>query len=139
MPLPFAPTLAHHGREALRFPPGFLDAASPNRWSYAFVWYDDADAPADLGAELTVYFRGLLGEVDGDKHRFDPAAITATVDAGAVKVHAFDAFNDASPIDLVGTARHASCAHGSIWVFGLAPAGSPIRPALDALAAQARC
>ncbi|MBA3459003.1 MAG: hypothetical protein H0T46_03510, partial [Deltaproteobacteria bacterium] len=62
-PLEFAPTLAHRGVEELRFPPGFLDEASPNRWSYAFVWRLEDPAVLDapkLAAELAAYLRGLL-------------------------------------------------------------------------------
>src|SRR5262245_48641243 len=78
-PLDFAPSLAHRGVEELRFPPGFLKAGAPNRWSYAFEWnlQDSADLDADtLGRELVEYFRGLLVNVDGDKKRFDPQLIT---------------------------------------------------------------
>jgi hypothetical protein len=145
-PLEFAPSLAHRGVEELRFPPGFLDEASPNRWSYAFVWrLDDAaalEAP-QVAAELVAYFRGLLVSVDGDKQRIDPSQITATAerkgDGFALTAHIIDTFTSATAVDLVGTARRTSCGTGSLWTFVLAPAASPVRAALDDLAAQAAC
>jgi hypothetical protein len=145
-PLDFAPALAHRGLEELRFAPGFLDESAANRWSYTFVWrLDDAamlDA-AQLGNELTVYFRGLLAAVDGDKHRLDPAKVAATArpdgDHFALTAHVIDTFRSAGPVDLVGTARRTTCGTGSLWTFVLAPSGSPVRPELDALAAEAHC
>jgi hypothetical protein len=146
-PLGFAPTLNHQGVEELRFPPGFLVAASPNRWSYAFEWKltDEADLDAAaLGAELVTYFRGLLVAVDADRHRFDPTAITARAtplgDGFAIEAHVFDAFGDAAAIDLVGTARRHMCApHRVVWRFVLAPSTAPIRTTLDDLAATRPC
>lgn len=146
-PLAFAPSVAHRGVEELRFPPGFLTAGSPNRWSYAFEWKvsdaADLDAPA-LAAELTAYFRGLLVAVDGDKHRFDPTAITATAepqgDAFVLGAHVFDAFGDGAAIDLVGWAKRTACSRDRVvWRFVLAPAASPIRAELDALARRPPC
>lgn len=146
-PLGFAPTLAHQGVEELRFPPGFSKPGSPNHWSYAFEWKLTDPAVLDaatLGAELETYFRGLLVAVDGDRHRFDPHEITArTVASGdgfSVSAHVFDAFGDAAPLDLVGTARRHACAPGRVvWRFVLAPAASPLRTTLDALAARNPC
>lgn len=146
-PLEFAPSLAHRGVEELRFPPGFLKADSPNRWSYAFEWdiTDEADLDAaTLAAELTAYFRGLLVAVDGDKKRFDPDAITASAekrgDAFVVRARVFDAFVDATAIELEGTAKRTACSEGRVvWRFVMAPAASPIRAELEALAAHAPC
>lgn len=138
-PLPFATSIRHTGVEELRFPPGFLDQTSPNHWSYAFLWKltDPAAATLDaaaLSTELTLYFRGLLGEVDGDRHRFDVAAITATATPSgprfALRAQIFDAFVDAAPIELTGTAERMPCG----WMFVLAPPLSPIRPELAVLA-----
>ena len=145
-PLEFAPSLGHTGVEELRFPPGFLDAGAPNQWSYAFAWrlHDPAamDAAA-LGDALAVYFRGLLGAVDGDKHRLEPTKITTTAvmqgDHFELTAHVFDTFHGAEPVDLVGTARRATCGGGALWTFVLAPPASPIRPQLDAVAATAAC
>jgi hypothetical protein len=145
-PLEFAPSLAHRGVEELRFPPGFLKD-SPNRWSYAFEWAitDEADLDAtQLAAELVTYFRGLLVAVDGDKRRFDPDKITAIAekrgDTFAVKAFIFDAFGAGNPVALEGTAKRTSCGpQRTVWRFVLAPAVSPIRAELDALAARAVC
>jgi|GEM_PF-2964404 len=145
-PLEFAPSLNHRGMEELRFSPGFLKAGSPNRWSYAFQW-DLTDAAeldaAALAAELTAYFRGLLVEVDGDRKRFDPSAIAVTAqevgDAFSVTAHLFDAFGDGTAIDLEGTAKRSVCGARVVWRFVMAPATSPIRKALDELAASAPC
>jgi hypothetical protein len=145
-PLEFAPTLGHRGVEELRFPPGFLDDGAPNQWSYAFVWRLDDPAMMDataLGDALATYFRGLLGAVDGDKHRLDPAQIAATAvahgDDFALTAHVIDTFHAASPVDLVGSARRVACGHGAVWTFVLAPKSSPVRAALDELAATAAC
>jgi hypothetical protein len=144
-PLEFAPSLAHRGVEELRFPPGFLDAGA-NHWSYAFAWrLDDAAAltAEQLGDELVTYFRGLLAAVDGDKHRLDPAQITATAavsgDGFELRAHVIDTFRDATPIDLVGAAHRMPCGDGALWTFVLAPQGSPLRDTLDELVALARC
>jgi len=145
-PLPFAKQLAHRGVEELRFPPGFMDAKSDARWSYAFAWRLDDPAKLDaaaLAGELTAYFRGLLTEVDGDKHRFAPdeIAVRATADGDrfTLTAHIFDAFGDAAPIDLAGDARRTPCGEGSLWTFVLAPANSARRAQLDTLGGQAAC
>lgn len=146
-PLEFAPTLDHRGIEELRFPPGFLKPDSPNRWSYTFEWQLTDEAALDataLGTEIATYFRGLLGSVDGDRHRFDPAEITARAapqgDSFAIDAHVFDAFGDGSVVDLVGTARRHACPdHRVVWRFVLAPQASPIRATLDELAAKSPC
>ena len=142
-PLDFAPDLPHRGLEELRFPPGFLTAGAANHWSYAFAWrLDDAAQlePNALASELVVYFRGLLAAVDGDKHRLDPAQIRVTAPPQLeLSAHLIDTFGDASPVDLVGTARRVACGGGALWTFVLAPASSPIRRQLDELAARAAC
>lgn len=146
-PLDFAPRLAHRGVEELRFPPDFLAAGAANRWSYTFVWRLDDPAPLDaahLANELTAYFQGLLIAVDGDRHRIhDPFAIRVSAapdrDRVALTAYLLDTFGDATPIEVVGHARRTACGDGALWVFVLAPATSPIRAELDALADQATC
>jgi hypothetical protein len=146
-PLEFSPSLNHRGMEELRFAPGFLKDGSPNRWSYAFAWdlTDEADLDAaTLAAELTTYFRGLLVEVDADRKRFDANAITSSAekrgDIFVVKAHIFDAFGDGKAIDLEGTAKRTACSRErTMWRFVMAPAASPIRKELDALALVAPC
>jgi len=142
-PLEFAPQLAHRGVEELRFAPGFLDDKAAARWSYAFAWRleDPAvlDAPA-LEAELTAYFRGILGAVDGDKHRLEPAQITVKVAPDlAITAHLIDTFHDAAPVEVTGKARRIACGGGAVWTFVLAPAESPVRSELDALVREVTC
>jgi hypothetical protein len=145
-PLDFAPTLAHRGFEEIRFAPGMFDPAAPGYWSYAFVWRTDDDAQLDeaaLGSELTAYFRGLIAAVD-DKHRIaarDEIVARAVRDGDRFKLtaHIFDAFKTAQPIDLVGWAERRVCKSGALWIFVLAPAGTGVRPQLDALGQSARC
>lgn len=145
-PLDFAPTLAHTGVEELRFPPGFFDPASPDYWSYAFVWRTADPAQLDAAAladELTRYFQGLIAAVDqqGKVTARDTIAATARADGArfALTAHVFDAFKTAQPLDLVGWAERRPCGSGALWVFVLAPAASTLRGQLDELAALARC
>lgn len=146
-PLDFAPTIAHQGAEDIRFPPGFFDPAAGDYWSYAFVWRTDDDARLDaaaLGAELTVYFRGLIAAVDEQQRIRARDEIVARAapdgpDRFALTAHVFDAFKTAAPLDLIGTAERRACRKGALWVFVLAPANTSIRPQLDELAGAARC
>ncbi len=89
-PLEFAPGVASHGVEEIRFAPDFFKPEAPTFWSYAFVWLLD-DAPAVDGSwlehALVVYFAGLADAVGGEKYHFDPAHYSAklapvTVPAG---------------------------------------------------------
>jgi hypothetical protein len=142
-PLEFAPQLAHRGVEELRFAPGFLDEHAAARWSYAFAWrLDDPaalDAPA-LEAELTAYFRGLLGAVDGDKHRLDPAQVIVKVAPDlTIAAHLIDTFHDASPVEVTGRAQRIACGGGAVWTFVLAPAASPVRGELEVLVHEVSC
>jgi len=145
-PLDFAPTLAHKGAEELRFAPGFFDPAAPGYWSYAFVWRTEDPAALDaaaVGAELTAYFRGLIAAVDEAHQIADPGAITVTASPAGARVtlaaHVFDAFKTKQALDLAGWADRTPCGGGALWRFVLAPATSALRPALEALAAQAAC
>jgi hypothetical protein len=148
-PLDFAPSLAHRGFEVIRFAPGFFDASAPGYWSYAFAWrLDDAAALDDkaLAAELSTYFGGLVAAVD-DKHKIadaDRARIAAEAHATtaselAITVRLFDAFGDARPITIVGTAARVACGTGALWVFQIAPERSELRGQLVELAHAATC
>lgn len=145
-PLDFAPSLAHRGVEELRFAPKFFDVGEPGYWSYAFTWRLEDAAALDattLAAELTAYFKGLVAAVD-EKNKItarDEIAVKVTVDGKRFKLaaHTFDPFKTFQPVDLVGWAEHMSCGSGSLWVFVLAPAASPLRGELDKLAADAKC
>ncbi len=149
-PLDFAPGISHRGVEELRFAPGMFDPAAPGYWSYAFVWRtEDAATLAApiLAAELTTYFRGLLGAVD-EKTKLiaNLDDIVATVSGEGegdkrltVGVHLIDAFKTGQPIDVTGWAQRTSCGAGSLWVFVMSPDKSGVRAELDTLAAQAAC
>src|SRR5579862_5939722 len=79
-PIDFAPSIPHRGHEDLRFPPGFLDAKSPEFFSYVFVWWLDDDRPIDSGtlsSDLDDYFDGLASAVDKETHKL-PAHRGAT-------------------------------------------------------------
>jgi len=145
-PLEFAPGLTHKGFEELRFAPGFFDPAAPGYWSYAFVWRTEDPAALDaaaVGAELTAYFHGLIEAVDEAKQIANKDAIVVrATPAGArmtLTAHVFDAFKTKLPLDLVGWAERRACGTGAVWRFVLAPAASTLRPALEALAAEAAC
>ena len=147
-PLAFAPTIQHTGIEVLRFPKGFFDPASPEYWSYAFIWRTTDAAVLDekqLAGELTLYFRGLIAAVDEKQRIEDRDAIVATVTKEGdeprftIKAHVFDAFKTAQPVDLVGWAERRACDRGALWVFVLAPEKTSIRTQLDELARAASC
>lgn len=144
-PLDFAPSLSHKGVEELRFAPGFFDPKAPGYWSYAFVWRLEESAVLDaktVEAELTTYFGGLIDAVD-EKHEIadrDSIVVHATGQGElALSAHVIDPFTTKQPVELVGTATERKCASGALWVFTIAPAQSPLRAELDALAARATC
>ena len=147
-PLDFAPALAHRGVEELRFPPGFFDPASPEYWSYAFVWRLEDDPPIDaaaLGSELTAYFRGLIDAVDKDKKISARETIVATAAVSAepagftLTAHVFDAFGTGQAIDLGGHAARIACpGGGAVWTFVLSPRPEVLRR-LAGLAEAAAC
>jgi hypothetical protein len=144
-PLGFAPAIAHTGVEELRFPPGFYKPESPGYWSYAFVWRTTDPAALDsaqLAAELTLYFKGLITAVDEKNGVKDKEAIAVTA-AGPgprfeLTAHVFDAFGDGRVVDLTGWAERVGCGSGAIWVFALAPATTAIRAEIDRLATAAK-
>ena len=145
-PLDFAPSLQHTGAEELRFPKGFFDAASGEYFSYAFVWRTTDAAVLDasqLGQELSVYFQGLISEVDKAKKRTETrAASVAKATANGARfdlvASTFDPFTTSQAIELIGWAERVTCGGGAIWVFVLAPAKTTIRAELDALATAAK-
>jgi hypothetical protein len=145
-PLDFAPGIAHKGFEELRFEPGFADPALPGYWSYAFVWRTEDPAELDaaaLGAELTVYFRGLIDAVDRDQQIKDRDAIQvkATADGTRFKLAArvYDVFKTQRPVDLVGWAQRVPCGAGALWRFVLARPNFVGQDGLDFLVSEALC
>jgi hypothetical protein len=144
-PLGFAPAIAHTGAEELRFPKGFFKPESGEYWSYAFVWRTTDAAQLDaaqLAAEMTLYFKGLITAVDENKAQVkDKDAIVATAVGGPrfeMTAHVFDAFGDGRAVDLTGWAERVGCGSGAIWVFALAPATTSIRAEVDRLATAAK-
>jgi len=75
LPPSFSPFLPLYGEEATREPPGFHDQASPEYFSYSFLWWLTG-APdlstAALRDDLRNYFVGLCGAA--------AAAVTVTLD-----------------------------------------------------------
>ena len=62
-PLAFAPGLAHHGTNELRFPAAFGKPEDPRFFTYAFVWAlkaPDRLRYARLAEELKTYYDGLV-------------------------------------------------------------------------------
>jgi hypothetical protein len=72
LPPSFAPGIAYIGVEDIRFTPGWAKATDDEYWSYAFLWYLDANPPltkASLEKDLTNYYTGLLAiNTDSSKH-----------------------------------------------------------------------
>ncbi len=145
-PLDFAPELKHQGVEELRFMPGFFDPASPNRWSYAFLWkLSDAELPsrAQLESELVLYFKGLCTEVGGKKFKMDPTRFASTLsqkDRGTFEGRAdlYDAFKTGEPISLRLEIRAWSAEGHAFVAFIAAPvsASPEVRKALDSCLSQ---
>jgi hypothetical protein len=73
-PLPWAPTLAHHGVEDLFYVPNFAETESPEYHSYVFfLWLEGASVldASKLESEMLTYFRGLAQE-RGRNFEFTP-------------------------------------------------------------------
>lgn len=146
-PLDFAPSIAHRGREELRFPPGFMDAKSPSFWSYAFVWQLDDDRPLDatsLSADLVAYFDGLAADVDRETHKL-PAARSPAVSLLTPELRGditiWDAFTTGAQVTLHARIAVRACGAHHAVAFELSPADddAAIWRDLDALAAAVPC
>jgi hypothetical protein len=147
-PIEFAPSIPHEGREDLRFPPGFLDAKSPEFWSYVFVWWLDDDRPLDSGtlsSDLDDYFDGLADAVDKDTHKLpkQPRGTSAIVmaDLATGQVDTWDAFTTGNRVELHLRMKILTCGAKHAVVFELSPAAddAAIWKQLDALAGEVRC
>jgi hypothetical protein len=149
-PLDFAPGISHRGVEELRFAPGMFDPKAGGYWSYAFVWRteDPATLAAPiLAAELTIYFRGLIGAVDAEKKQvksLDDIWVKVTGEGEGetrlkLEARLFDAFGDAREVTLGGWAQRKACTQGAVWVFVMSTETSKLRRELDALGEQAGC
>ena len=146
-PLDFAPTIQRRGREELRFPPGFMDKASPSFWSYAFVWQLDDDRPLDaaaLDADLVAYFDGLAADVDHDTHKLPATRAPATASLGPDlrgDITMWDAFTTGAQVTLHARIAIRTCGahHAAVFELSPAPGDAAIWRDLDAVAAAAPC
>lgn len=126
-PLGFAPSLAHHGTEELRFGPKFFDPTSPTYFTYSFAFVTEDKAPITaeaLASELGTYFQGLASAVthtpsDAALHS---ATITLAKD-GLLRgtVHTIDGFGDKRPLTLSIAAKTMKCGDRQIVVSALSP------------------
>ena len=108
-PFDFAPSLAYHGVEELRFAPGFYQPKQSGYWSYDIVWWLTERPQFDattIEAALTTYFRGLATSVGRGRYRLEPAMFRAELVADSTsrkltgRVHSVDAFTTGLPITL---------------------------------------
>lgn len=63
IPIGFAPQINYTGVEDIRFAPGWSKADSSDYWTYAFLWFLDADVATDTATiqrNLTAYYTGLV-------------------------------------------------------------------------------
>lgn len=151
LPPQFAPTLAYHGTEELRFIPGFSAPIAPDFRSYDFVWWLSEppifDA-ATLAAAFTTYFRGLATTVGGSKYQFDPArfrSVLVVQSAGGRErltgqVFSHDPFSTGHPIalNLEAELRRCPATGQAAIVVALSPRGvtDTLRTALRAAASN---
>lgn len=153
-PLEFAPKLAYHGIEELRFAPGFFTPSASTFWSYDFVWWLE-DPPSfdahSISAVLCDYFRGLALAVGKDKYSFDPERFRVELAPKSVagrellvgKIHSYDPFATGQPIVLNVEASLWSCptaAHGVItFLVSPKPVDDPVWTELRECASAFRC
>jgi hypothetical protein len=63
IPISFAPQISYQGMEDIRFTPGWGNAKSDEYWTYAFLWYLEAQPETDetiLAGNLKAYYTGLI-------------------------------------------------------------------------------
>jgi hypothetical protein len=63
LPPDFAPSITFKGIEELRFAPGWGDSTRSDYWSYAYLWWLDANTTIDaptLQSNLQAYYAGLV-------------------------------------------------------------------------------
>ncbi len=131
-PLSFAPDLPYVGVEELRFSPGMFDAESEQFWTYAFVWWVNANGPHDvesLAKYLENYFQGLAVSVAESKEfEVGKADFTSALEAnddGSFQGHAntFDAFVTGESVRLNIHGRAWTCpdTERMIVFFALSP------------------
>lgn len=138
-PLPFAPTLAKHGLELIRFAPGFFDPTSPGYWSYAFAWWPDpGEQLPDVQTALATYFDGLVADVNkGTKKIASVTPVRVELANGAGTVALQDPFATGAPVTLHVRSRSVACGARHAIVVDLSPVAE--RRDLADLAASVRC
>jgi len=70
-PIEFAPSIDYKGVEDLLFMPGWADPASPEHWSYAFLWWLDGTQTFNLdkiNTYLAAYYTGLVSRNKHDRN-----------------------------------------------------------------------
>ncbi|MEM7550546.1 MAG: hypothetical protein AAF363_12765 [Bacteroidota bacterium] len=79
-PLSFAPDIDLKGVEDVRFAPGWSKEGNEDFWTYAFLWYLDADpnvSKEKLEDYLKLYFDGLM-ELVAKGNNIDSSEVTKT-------------------------------------------------------------
>lgn len=64
IPISFAPNIAYHGIEDIRFAPGWGKVKSKEYWSYGFLWFLNDRTDFDhkiIEKNLKLYYTGLIG------------------------------------------------------------------------------
>lgn len=128
IPLGFAPSLAFHGLEDIRFAPGWSVPASPEFWTYKFAWEIAEDPQLDeerLSLMLETYYDGLSRAVSqsGDSLQAPAAVFVRDGEYFRGRLRIFDAFATNTWIHL--NARVQSLARGGkhLLVFEMSPQG----------------
>ena len=68
VPISFAPQIKYKGVEDIRFAPGWANTKSEEYWTYAFLWYLDAQPQTNekvIADNLKAYYTGLI-QVNSD-------------------------------------------------------------------------
>ena len=135
LPPGFAPTVSYHGREELRFSPGW-DKKDATDY-FTIIWgfrFDDTKSvsAADIKKFLQTYFRGLCSKTATDRHLspIDSSAVNVSIQkkttAGKSSVynltlHLFGVFADASPVTLNGEIKvMEDDAHQKVYLLMIA-------------------
>ena len=135
LPPGFAPTVPYHGREELRFSPGW-DKKDAKDY-FTVIWgfrFDDTKSvsSADIRSFLQTYFRGLCSSTAKNRHlpAVDTSAITVAIEKkpGAGKtiiynlsLHLFGVFADGDPVTLNGEIKQMEdAAHGKVYLLMVA-------------------
>jgi len=152
LPPDFAPSFPFHGREELRFAPGFYQTAAADYWSYDIAWLIDSAPAIDsatVSRALSSYFRGLSQAVGGAKYHFDSTRFAAQLSSAGSgpetrligQVMSYDPFTTGLPLVLNVEAESRRCSGNSAILLLLSPQprGDSVWAALRRTAAGFRC